>query len=305
MVADSSRPWLELCRIFLAPTALADSLAGFGLASALLESDAPPRVLLLFPLVSVLLYSAGMVQNDLFDLPRDRVDAPGKPLPSGRVGLGAAARLATLLTGAGLALAVLADAWLPALAVAAASLAYNAGGKRVPVLGNLLMGACRGANFLVGAAAAGSTDALRTWQVLTGAGCVTLFIAGVTAVSLLEDGPARPRALRTLTLAFPVLASGLLLFRPGSLLCWIAWLALEASLISTILRMRQPPPGTPPAAVFVRGALGALFLFDALVLLCLAPSTREVLIPGLGLWLLALFAWWWKRRWLQSGRPDT
>ena len=65
------RPYLELCRIYLVPTALADSFAGFALAAVVLQEDEDPLPALLVAVMSVCLYSAGMVSNDLFDLEKD------------------------------------------------------------------------------------------------------------------------------------------------------------------------------------------------------------------------------------------
>jgi len=321
-MASSVRSYLELVRIFLTPTALADSLAGFGLAAAILESPAPPRVLLLLPLVSVCLFSFGMLTNDLLDLERDRRLAPSKPLPSGRVRTSRAIVAGVLLAAAAIALSLRCSAWLPTVGVIVLALLYNAGGKRVPLLGNLLMGGCRAGNLLVGAAAASTPlapaaseapppshlvvpDALREGPVLAAAAIVGLYVAGVTAVSVLEEHPERRRRLWWTVALFPFAALALPVLRPGSIACWIGWAVLEVAILRVLWRMRRAPRGVPPAAVFVRGALGAIFLVDAAALWTLAPSTREVLIPGVALYVLALLAWWWKHRWLQSGGPDT
>ena len=93
---------LELTRVFLAPGAMADSYAGLVLVS--LESDASPTAgtFVGTALTSVCLYAFGMVSNDLLDLRKDRREAPGRPLPSGRVSTSSAVLLAGALLGAAL-----------------------------------------------------------------------------------------------------------------------------------------------------------------------------------------------------------
>ena len=69
------RPYLELCRIYLVPTALADSFAGFALAAAVFNKSEDPLPALVVAVISACLYSSGMAGNDLFDLEKDRQGA--------------------------------------------------------------------------------------------------------------------------------------------------------------------------------------------------------------------------------------
>ena len=97
------------------------------------------------------IYAAGIVLNDPFDLEIDRVERPGRPLPSGRVSRRFAAWLGV---------ASWRSAWpggaerlggepVVAALLAACVLAYDAGLKHT-VLGPQVMGACRGLNVLLG-----------------------------------------------------------------------------------------------------------------------------------------------------------
>ncbi|MEU0219817.1 SCO3242 family prenyltransferase, partial [Streptomyces sp. NPDC006265] len=102
---------------------------------------------------------AGMALNDWADRDVDAVERPHRPLPSGRIRPAAALTAACALTGAGLALA--AGAGRPAVAVAAPLAAtvwaYDLGLKHTPA-GPVAMGAARGLDLLLGAAAtSGST----------------------------------------------------------------------------------------------------------------------------------------------------
>jgi 4-hydroxybenzoate polyprenyltransferase len=303
---SSVRAYLELCRIYLAPTAIADSLAGFALASALLEPATHPTTLLLIAGTSVLLYAAGMVTNDIFDVEKDRERDPSRPLVCGSVSRVAAVLFALALCAGAGGLAAAAGALLPASIVLALSIAYNAGAKRVPVIGNLVMGGCRSGNFLLGAVA-GGIEMFAIGPVLLASLLLGLFIATVTAVSLLEDAPSRKLALVALcgsTLILPA-ALPLLAHDSRSILAWIAWIALAVQLLVAIVATLRRAPGVPPAAIFVRRALGAIPTVDAALLLTFAPTITGVVIPVLGLYCIGILAWWCKRRWLQSGGSET
>ena len=322
------RPYLELCRIYLVPTALADSFAGFALAGALFKYTVEPLTVLVVAAVSACLYSAGMASNDLFDREKDRQGAPHRPLPSGALPLGHAASLSAGLAALALGLCVLLGdtIWL-AGAVLSCSLLYNLGVKNIPVIGNLLMGSCRTGNFLIGATAVEGSilEVLQEDRLLVPALILGTFIAVVTAISRLEDQPHRPRLFNSL--AFPLLGIpiALVAMKPGSLLNGLAGLVVLVFLFRAILRARgtqipAPDPGsdgdgkaegeatrepTHPATVYVRSALGGLILFDASLLLAFTPADTNLALPAVALYLLALFSWWCKRNWLQSGGADT
>ena len=232
------RPYLELCRIYLVPTALADSFAGFALAAAVFNKNEDPLPVLIVAVISACLYSCGMVGNDLFDLEKDRQGAPEKPLPSGALPVARAAWLASALALLALGLSFLVgETFWPAGVVLLCSLLYNIGAKNIPVLGNILMGTCRSGNFLVGAtAAAGSfLPVLSSGALLAPALILGGFIAVVTAISRLEDRDHRPRLFSLLVyplLTIPVILASM---NPGSPVNWIANLALLGFLFRAIL----------------------------------------------------------------------
>ena len=149
--------WLGLFRAPNLLTVPGDPIAGFALAHfPAADADitwriAPPAV------AAVLLYMAGLVQNDLADLAEDRRERPARPLASGAVSVGSArVAMAALFVG-GIATAALAGQWalLTAVVLAGLIFAYNRLLRRGSAFGLLAMGACRGASLLLGAAAAG------------------------------------------------------------------------------------------------------------------------------------------------------
>src|SRR4051812_2156589 len=84
------RSYAELVRLPNVFTAMADIFLGF-LFTHTNFKDWPVFILLLGS--SSLLYMAGMVLNDVFDVQQDTRERPERPIPSGRVPLGLALNL--------------------------------------------------------------------------------------------------------------------------------------------------------------------------------------------------------------------
>ena len=175
------RAWGQLLRLPNLLTVPGDPIAGFMLMGYPADS-----LLWVIPaaVASLLLYAAGLIHNDLCDLETDRRERPDRPLPSGRVSVGAARLALVVLAAAALGAAATAG-WL-ALAAAGALLAailvYNRFTKRCRVIGPLNMGLCRGLSLLLGAAAACGIEYV-TWLVVLSVLCLTLYIASVTAIA--------------------------------------------------------------------------------------------------------------------------
>jgi 4-hydroxybenzoate polyprenyltransferase len=191
--ASSLRAWLELVRLPNLFTVPGDPIAGFLLAGAALHAEINLWNVLPCAVAALFLYMAGLVTNDLFDLEEDRRERPGRPLPSGRVSRRSARAAAVVLFGLGIgsaALAGIATLWLAGL-LTAAIVVYNSALKRVPVVGPLLMGLCRGASLLMGAAAFGA-PALAAPPVLLAAAGLTLYVMSVTVMAAKETSGRAP-----------------------------------------------------------------------------------------------------------------
>lgn len=110
--------------------------------------------------VGFLLSGAAMISNDYFDLEVDRINHPGRPLPSGRVSVMELAALAAVFSVLGLLSAALLG--LPALALAvgiwALGLLYNWRFKESGVPGNLMVAASVASTFLFGGASVGTLN---------------------------------------------------------------------------------------------------------------------------------------------------
>ncbi len=153
-------------------------------------------------LASLCLYSAGLLFNDFFDAKIDAVERPARPIPSGRISRKTVGLLATLLTIGGLLLAW--QTWEIVLLLAGLILAYDGGLKKIPIVGIVTMGACRGANILLGATALGTFPTNATVGFAVG-----VFTAYIVLVSLIARNEALPKLQH---LKLPVLVSKLIRF---------------------------------------------------------------------------------------------
>lgn len=148
------RRYLRLARVQNLPTAVADPAAG-ALLLASREGDLDAIRLLALAGVSALLYSAGMVLNDVADVERDRALNPTRPLVVGEVPLGRS----TLVGAAMLFLALFLAMWVGFGAAFVATLIglfvvlYDFVLKKARLPGCLGMGVLRGLNVLLGMSA--------------------------------------------------------------------------------------------------------------------------------------------------------
>ncbi len=176
------KSYLQLIRLPNIFTAAADSLAGWLLVTGSFEDVDRGLPLVL---ASACTYAGGIVLNDVFDFATDRIERPGRPLPSGRIGRRVAAMIGAALLAMGMALVLVAGTtygWLVELALIACILAYDAGVKRSP-LGPEVMGACRGLNLLLGMSHAAALGGPVAWFVAT---AYAVFVTGITWISRSE-----------------------------------------------------------------------------------------------------------------------
>lgn len=196
-----------------------DPLAGCLLAAGTGTAD-PVRIVCAV-LVSLFLYAAGVVLNDIVDLETDQRERPTRPLPSGKIRVRSAQELlAVLFVLAAAAVFPLGrTAWLVAVVLAAAIALYNRLLKKDPILGPAAMGACRGLSVLLGAAAMGR------WNLpaLAAALAITVYIGVLTALARRETQvPDRPRLIGILLSLLLPLQAALVLMSGNPVAPWIA-----------------------------------------------------------------------------------
>ncbi len=189
--------WLQLVRLPNVFTAMADVAMGLFFVQGVAAAD-DAAVLGLLLGASSLLYIAGVVLGDVFDIEQDRGERPERPLPSGRIALGTAAGFGwgALLLGVGLAWGAawhVANPWpgIVACGLAACIVLYDAGVKKTPA-GPVAMGACRMLNVLMGMSVVSLPWAGEHWLV---AGAVGIYITGLTWFARSEATESRPLQL--------------------------------------------------------------------------------------------------------------
>jgi len=193
-MAPRLRDLLGLVRVSSFATPAFDVVSGAAIASAATETPIAPIRTGFLAVGSVLLYWTGLIVNDLADLEKDRVERPGRPLPSGRVSIRFARRLAVVLAAGPLAIGAVAGfaVWVCVAATLVAVLVYDLFAKRWPIPAGVSMGACRGLDLTIGAVAvAGVAGVVGAAAVAIGYG---LYIACVTWVGRFEAArlPAAP-----------------------------------------------------------------------------------------------------------------
>lgn len=206
--------WPELLRVSNAPTVVSNALVGCALAVPA-TSPYPWRALALAAPALVLIYSAGMALNDCLDVEVDRVERPHRPIPSGRVGRGAAVGFVIGADIAALALLALTN-WAAVAAggvlILCATL-YNLL-HRTSAASVLLMGACRALAVITAAgAAAWPLDFGRVGMV---AGLLALYVVVLSAVARREAGnPRRIRMVLVMVCAISLFDAAVLLVIRG------------------------------------------------------------------------------------------
>ena len=142
---SKARAYLELVRLPNLVTAVANVIAGFAYGGGRV-SDWP--MLLWLSASSVCLYAGGVALNDVCDAAIDGDERPDRPIPSGRVSVRSAKRLAIVLLALGIVFATWAS--VPSGIVAAALVVcvvlYDAVLKR-HAIAPAIMGLCRALNF--------------------------------------------------------------------------------------------------------------------------------------------------------------
>ena len=149
------KAWIQLIRPSNVLTAISDVLAGVALACLFLQSELPETESLIWiTLSSMLLYTGGIVFNDVFDAALDKIERPERPIPSGKVKQSSAAILGTIAFSVGcfLAYQVNITAFYISLAIVLMCLLYNGKAKHHFIAGPIVMGSCRGLNLLLGMA---------------------------------------------------------------------------------------------------------------------------------------------------------
>ncbi len=255
--------WSRLMRLSNLPTAWSNIL--MGLVVSLGQWEIFPVLLLLT--VSTCMYLGGMILNDVCDVERDRIERPNRVLPGGEISTRMASRVAYVLLALGPIIAALSTLeWGNAgvlkigkptagiaLVLGVTIMAYNFGGKD-SVFGPILMGFCRFLNVLLGTSqgewnsAFPGPDGLN-WYI---AGCIGLFVSGITLFAKSEQGTS-PRRRLVFGALLMLVALGAILYLPFTNYLMINDLHRE---INTPVRVR--------------------YAFCGMIVIMLIPACRKV-----------------------------
>lgn len=306
---ESALAWLRLMRLPNVFTAIADVTMGYLFVHRSLDSAGQLACLIS---ASALLYTAGMVLNDVFDFDIDAQERPFRPLPSGRIRVATARYLGFALLAMGVAAGwaagyfpgeTAAIAWrsgVVASVLAVCIIAYNAFLKTTPA-GPLAMGACRFLNILLGM----STARLATGSGLVGYGPaetlvaagIGLYIVGVTWFARGEAGMSRAAQLAAAT---AIMIAGI--FTLGASSQFASALAMEqrmywlllALLLATVVRrcgVAVIDPIPPNVQTAVKHSILSLIWFDAATVAMVAGPTYGLGIAALLVPALLLGRW--------------
>ena len=224
--------------------------------------------------------------NDYFDRELDAVERPERPIPSGRVQPGNAAKFGSALLLVGIASASLVS-FLSALIagwIAVFVVLYDSWGKQDSLLGPVNMGLCRAMNLILGISAVPSAVSGH-WRLAL---LPLLYIWGVTALSRGEvHGANRGSVIFSLLCVLSVLAGVLMLtLSPGH--STIAGGGLVLVLAWRILPAFWRAYGDPQPSVIrnaVRAGVLSLVFLDAVIAAAYGGS-----LYGLLLVIMALLA---------------
>ena len=289
-------PVLRLIRLPNLFTAAADSMSGYLLCGG--PTGSPERW---GPLIvaSMAIYAAGIALNDLLDLPLDRLERPGRPLPSGALSTKFAGRLILVAFGIGVASAsaVGLRASLVALLLIGCVVGYDALLRRTAI-GPWVMGLCRGTNVLLGMSIHPMLGGTEGWTVAASYG---LFVAGITWISRHETERGR-RLEPTLGASIQLIGLAVLGFsmtradtfpsppldQPvAPMLGLVVLAAISIRIMSSSLRAaRDPRPETLQRAVRT-GILSLIWIHAGLVTAVRGPIVALLIV---GLWIPALIA---------------
>jgi 4-hydroxybenzoate polyprenyltransferase len=268
----SRRAYLELVRPANVVTALADVLAGYGIAGLSHHAAVP------WLLVSTsCLYAGGVVLNDVFDRDLDRVERPERPIPSGRVRVEAAARFGAALLIAGIVTAAMATgaAGLVAAALAGCIFLYDAWGKRQWLFGPINMGICRGLNLLLGVAAV-PTAIASAWPLTI---LPLVYITAVTALSRGEvhGGRREVAAFALISLGLVLIALLVVAGMHRSLAAAVLTIVLGLVLLPLVWRAYRTPDAVTIRRA-IRGGVLLLAVMDAALGAAYAGNVYSLLI---------------------------
>lgn len=231
-VSERLKEYLLLIRLPNVFTVPSNILAGYFAAITLAEADSAHLVALVAP--SCLLYVAGIVLNDYFDIEIDKRERPFRPLPSRNISKRYALSLVivALLIANVIALILGPTSLALSLALTLVIIAYNYRLKHGP-LGPFAMGAARLLNVIFGASLVLPYISNHSLAIVgTAAASLFLYVTAITILSKKEAGNERPNS----TLAFLMILGVISAVAALGLLLQLQWaFLLNLSIFAAVM----------------------------------------------------------------------
>lgn len=240
-VSQRVKEYLQLIRLPNVFTTPSNILAGyFAAVTTTTAAEADGVHLIALMVSSGLLYIAGIVLNDYFDIEIDKKERPSRPLPSGKISKGYALTIAivALLIANIIALVVGPISLAISLALTLLIIAYDYQLK-YSVLGPFAMGGTRSLNVIFGASPVLLYIDNHSVAIV-GAAAASLFfyVSSITILSKKEVGKERPNSTLVILIVFGVI----LAIVPLGILLQFEWtFLLNLSIFAgvTIVTFRQ------------------------------------------------------------------
>lgn len=240
-VSQRVKEYLQLIRLPNVFTTPSNILAGyFAAVTTTAAAEADGVHLIAIMVSSGLLYIAGIVLNDYFDIEIDKKERPSRPLPSGKISKGYALTIAivALLIANIIALVVGPISLAISLALTLLIIAYDYQLK-YSVLGPFAMGGTRSLNVIFGASPVLLyTDNHSVAIVAAAAASLFFYVSSITILSKKEVGKERPNSTLVILIVFGVI----LAIVPLGMLLQFEWtFLLNLSIFAgvTIVTFRQ------------------------------------------------------------------
>jgi 4-hydroxybenzoate polyprenyltransferase len=221
---------IRLPNVFTTPS---DILAGY--FAAVTVADTNSGDLLTLMVSSGLLYVAGIVLNDYFDIEIDKKERPSRPLPSGTITKRHALAIAivALLIANTMALVVGLTSLAVSLALTVAIIAYDYRLKH-GLFGPLAMGITRFLNVILGASPVLLLNVTAVSYAIIGTAAASLFlyVVAITVLSKREAGNEKPNSTIAFLMVFSVVGVIIIL----GLLAQLQWtFLLNLSIFATVM----------------------------------------------------------------------
>ena len=240
-VSQRVKEYLQLIRLPNVFTTPSNILAGyFAAVTTTAAAEADGVHLIAIMVSSGLLYIAGIVLNDYFDIEIDKKERPSRPLPSGKISKGYALTIAivALLIANIIALVVGPISLAISLALTLLIIAYDYQLK-YSVLGPFAMGGTRSLNVIFGASPVLLyIDNHSVAIVAAAAASLFFYVSSITILSKKEVGKERPNSTLVILIVFGVI----LAIVPLGMLLQFEWtflLSLSIFAGVTIVTFRQ------------------------------------------------------------------